>query len=78
MLQNKCGPVPSSLKTLYLPPHHSHQHPQDRLHFISDNIISVLELHQLLNHFARIGMREAEYAHQVLEIIAIQGSEDVD
>lgn len=36
------------------------------------------ELHQLLNHFARIGMREAEYAHQVLEIIAIQGSEDVD
>ena len=38
----------------------------------------LFELHQLLNHFARMGMREAEYAHQVLEIIAIQGSEDVD
>lgn len=36
------------------------------------------ELQQLLNHFAKKGMKGAEYAHQVLEIIAIQGSENED
>lgn len=74
----KFSPVSGSLKPLHPLHHPSHQQPPERLHFFSATVFLSFDPRQLLNPFARMGAREAKHAHKVLEMIAIQGSEDED